>query len=111
MPSRPSCEEIARYYLPAIRSMIAKKLMEQYGLSQIQIAERLGTTQAAVSQYLSLKRGSKTVKEIEGDPILEKAVNEAAEEVAKRGGPDTLSIQLCNLCSLIREGRKQRIKD
>ncbi|MGC8849340.1 MAG: transcriptional regulator [Candidatus Bathyarchaeia archaeon] len=107
MPAGPSCEKIARYYLPAIRSMIAKRLMERYNLSQTQIAEKLGTTQAAVSQYLSSKRGSKTMREIEENPMLEKAVNEAVEKIAKGGDPDTLSIQLCSLCSLIREGKRR----
>ncbi|MBS7645836.1 MAG: helix-turn-helix domain-containing protein [Candidatus Bathyarchaeia archaeon] len=105
MPVGPSCEKIARYYLPAIRSIIAKRLMERYNLSQIQIAEKLGTTQAAVSQYLSSKRGAKTMREIEENPVLEKAVNEAVERIARSGDPDTLPIQLCNLCGLIREGK------
>ncbi|MEM2123621.1 MAG: helix-turn-helix domain-containing protein [Candidatus Bathyarchaeia archaeon] len=106
MASALACEKVAKYYLPALRSMIAKKLMEKYSLSQTQIAEKLGTTQAAVSQYLSSKRGAKTVKEIEENPMLEEALNEAVEELANSTDTDKLSVQLCNLCRLIRKIRK-----
>lgn len=107
MPLKTSCETIAKYYLPAIRSIIAKKLVEQYRLSQTQVAEKLGTTQAAVSQYLSSRRGVKTTKEIEEDPMLKKAITQVIEKIAKNEDPDILSTQLCHLCNLIRE-RKRR---
>ena len=107
MPLKTSCETIAKYYLPAIRSLIAKKLVEQYRLSQTQVAEKLGTTQAAVSQYLSSRRGTKTVKEIEEDPLLKKAITQVVEKIVKSEDPDVLSMQLCGLCNLIRE-RKER---
>ncbi len=44
------------YLLPAIRRELSKELKRK-GLSQRKIAEYLGITEAAVSQYSKLKRG------------------------------------------------------
>jgi hypothetical protein len=41
------CESIGRRLLPLLRAYIAKELIEKYGLKQIEIAKKLGTTQAA----------------------------------------------------------------
>jgi predicted transcriptional regulator len=46
------------YVIPAIRRELAKGLVAE-GLSQKQVAEKLGLTGAAVSQYLSDKRADK----------------------------------------------------
>jgi len=42
---------------PSLRAAIARKLVEDYGKSQTEIAHLLGITQAAVSQYLKNIRG------------------------------------------------------
>jgi len=44
------------FLLPALRREIAKILIKDYGFSQRKIAEILGITEAAISQYLSSKR-------------------------------------------------------
>jgi len=45
------------YIIPAIRREIAKELKKN-GLDQKTIAEKLGVTEAAISQYISGKRAS-----------------------------------------------------
>ena len=62
---RPPCELVVRYILPTFRSLIAKELVEKYHFSQNDAAKKLGTTQAAISHYLSSKRGHKRMKELE----------------------------------------------
>jgi uncharacterized protein len=58
------------YIIPAIRRELAKVIVKDYGLSQKECAAVLGITEAAVSQYLKLKRakevtfGKKTIVEI-----------------------------------------------
>jgi len=64
------------FVLPAIRRELAKSLIN-YGLTQKQIAEKLGITDAAVSQYLNSKRA----KEIEFDQELNKKIKEAAKRI------------------------------
>ena len=103
MSNKTSCEEIVKGYLPAIRSLIAKQLTTQYGLSQIQVAQKLGTTQAAISQYLSSRRGMKTSKQLIENTQLREALEQATSEIAKSDEQNTFSIKLCNLCSIIRK--------
>jgi predicted transcriptional regulator len=52
-------QEIEVWYLiPALRRELARIFVEDYGLSQKKAAEILGITNAAISQYLSQKRGN-----------------------------------------------------
>lgn len=52
-------QEIEVWYLiPALRRELARIFVEEYNLSQKKTAEILGITDAAISQYLSSKRGS-----------------------------------------------------
>jgi len=47
------CETISKYMLPLFRSLIAKELINNYKLTQLETAKKLGTTQAAISQYIN----------------------------------------------------------
>lgn len=47
----------AKVAIPALRAIIAKKLVAVHGLSQVQAARLLGITQAAVSNYTRGVRG------------------------------------------------------
>ncbi len=60
---KPPCEIVVKSILPAIRSILVKDLMEKHELTQMEIAERLGITQPAVSQYLKSARGFSRTKE------------------------------------------------
>jgi len=64
------CEVAAKSVIPALRAMVARELMEGYGMKQEAVAEGLGVTQAAVSKYRHQVRG-------------EAVELEAAEEVHK----------------------------
>ncbi len=47
--------------IPAIRAILAKKLIEEHGIREGEVSKLLGVTQAAISNYV---RGTR------GDPIL-----------------------------------------
>ncbi|MEM3383395.1 MAG: helix-turn-helix domain-containing protein [Nitrososphaerales archaeon] len=49
-------EIVYKTAIPALRAMIARKLMENYGLVQEEVAKKLEITQAAVSYYIKGKR-------------------------------------------------------
>ncbi len=49
-------EIIYRSAVPAIRCMVAKKLIEEHSFTQKATANKLGVTQAAISNYLCRKR-------------------------------------------------------
>lgn len=100
---RPPCELVVRYVLPAFRSLVAKELIEKYHFSQTTVAEKLGTTQAAISYYVYSKRGDKRIKQLESIPSVQSAASEVAQGIAT----EKLSIidamlKLCNLCVALR---------
>ncbi len=96
----PQCEIIGKYALPVFRSMIAKELVQKYNLTQTEAAKKLGTTQAAVSQYLSSKRAFKGVDHIE--PYLPQieamAAKTAKDIVTKKIAVEKVTINFCKLC-------------
>jgi len=94
------CETISKYVMPIFRSLVAKELVTTYKLTQVEAAQKLGTTQAAISQYINSKRAFKTSGQF-GD-ILPK-IKAIAEETAKRLAnneicADEISVEFCKLC-------------
>ncbi len=101
---RPPCELIVKYLLPAFRSLIAKELTEKYGFTQTQAAKKLGTTQAAISQYLGSKRGEKYIKEAEKLPEARKLIEEIAKSIAEEKATTIQTMQkFCQLCKNLRK--------
>ena len=97
------CEFVAKYVLPTFRSMIAKELIEKHGFTQLAVAEKLGTTQAAISYYLSSKRGEKFVKQLEEIPMVQLTSQEIIEKL-KAGTTSKTEVRdkLCALCLFLR---------
>ena len=56
------CDTMVRNLLPPMRAEMVTRLVQKQGLSQSDAAKRLGVTRAAVSQYMSKKRGAGDVK-------------------------------------------------
>ena len=54
---KPPCEIVVWYVIPAIRSELAKELLN-LGMKQKEVSELMDITQPAVSQYITDKRGS-----------------------------------------------------
>jgi len=100
---RPPCEVIVRYILPAFRSMIAKELKEKYHLTQTAAAEKLGTTQAAISYYLYSKRGKKHIVQLEAVPGVREAASKVTKEIVEEGlSPIDAITMFCKLCMELR---------
>jgi len=91
---------IVKTYLPYIRRSLAQKLVENKGVSQCEAAEKLGLTQAAVSQYLSRKRASEDIEEV---GLLERLTDDFAEALAEREMSDEERVVgLCTICVELR---------
>ena len=76
-------EVLTEDLLPAIRSIMASRLHQEFGLNQYEIAELLNLTQPAVSQYLNNKRAGKELKEnLKDDPQIDLLLREAADNAA-----------------------------
>lgn len=50
-------EVVTAKLLPTIRARLAQVLLDDYKMTQVEIAKRLGITQAAVSHYKTASRG------------------------------------------------------
>ena len=91
------CEYIVWNVLPSIRKEIAKSLKKNYGLNQKQIAKIIKLTPAAVSQYLSNKRGGIGIT---NKNILSE-IDKSAKNIYKKGSQQ-LEIETCRICNLLK---------
>jgi predicted transcriptional regulator len=95
------CQTMFNNAIPsAVKSIITKDLLEKYGFTQEKVAEKLGMTQAAVSQYLNGVRGKK-VNEILSNHKLSDWVKKLTAEIA--AGNFKLGEAQCDLCSETRK--------
>jgi predicted transcriptional regulator len=67
------CEYAAREIIPSIRAALAVVMVEK-GASRYKVASILGLTPAAVTYYISGKRGGRFLEKILSDPQLRKPV-------------------------------------
>ena len=84
------CDTLARKFLPGMRAEMVCRLVRDRGMSQSDAARRLGITRAAISQYISRKRGGEI--ELSGD--LDLLIDRWALAVM---GEET-NITLCDVC-------------
>jgi hypothetical protein len=100
---RPPCEIVVKYVLPAFRSLVARELIEKHNYSQVAAAEKLSTTQAAISQYLYSKRGRRMVKQFENLPSVRNAARKVASGIVD-GSLSSMDamMKLCELCAVLR---------
>ena len=85
------------YIIPAIRRELTKSMIDDYNLTQKQVAENMGLTEAAVSQYLSSKRA----KEV----IFSEAILDEIKKSAKKIVEDNIMLipemlRICNLTAV-----------
>ena len=85
------------YVLPGIRSELAKELVGM-GMSRKDVSERLGITRAAVSQYITDKRGNDVVFEAG----VKKAIKNLAEDMMNDNAPGDLTVKICEICLLLK---------
>ena len=85
------------YIIPAIRKGLAEAMLRK-GLKQKEIAQKLGITEAAVSQYMKAKRA----KGIKLGKDIEKEMETSAGRIIN--GEDTLG-EMHRLTELCRKGK------
>ncbi len=94
------CEIASKSVIPALRAMVARELIEQYGLKQQQVALRLGVTQAAVSKYRHQVRGEAV--QLESAPEVQRMSKDIASLLSKSPSSIAVSQKLCQACTDIR---------
>ncbi len=69
-------EIVSKSALPALRAMVARRLQEDFHMTQQQVAKALGVTQASVSNYARKTRGM--MVNLETDPTVARAADKIA---------------------------------
>jgi len=85
--------------LPVIRREIAESMINDFGLSQKETAEKLGITPAAVCQYVSKKRGKVDIT----DETILTEIKVSAERIIENGNGHVVS-ETCRICKILRKG-------
>jgi predicted transcriptional regulator len=94
------CEVVIKYFIPAIRANTAKTLASKYNFSQLEIASKLGITQAAVSKYLNGKYSSE-IKRLENKKFLKKLSLNLAYSIARqKKAKIEFAKEFCKICKL-----------
>jgi hypothetical protein len=91
------CEIIVWDVLPVIRKEFAKSLIKDHSLTQRKAAEKLGLTEAAVSRYISDKRGERKKLNIE----IMKEIYQSTSRICK-GNNDTVVEEICRICNIFK---------
>lgn len=95
----PPCEIAVKYVWPAFRNLVAKRLVNEYKLSQVEVARLLGVTQATVSYYLSGKRGSKFLMDYGNVDEIQKLAYSIADQLKEgRLTMDEIGRSFCSIC-------------
>lgn len=81
----------AKYVLPTLRALIAKKLVLEKRYTQEKAAKVVGVTQAAVSNYIRGVRGARSYWE--NNPIVLKYVDKIVELIVGKGDPKDITRQ------------------
>ncbi len=85
-----------------MRAVVARKLVEKHGFSQKVAAERLGTTQPAISQYKRELRGHK-VKMFKNNPKVLEMIDSIAKRTASGElSQDQVTLEFCSVCKFMR---------
>ena len=103
------CELIVTHILPTARGALAKELVHNHGMTQVQVANLFGVTSAAVSQYIKGLRGGNNLIDksayredfykMIADEDFYKMIADTADVVAN--GKD-LTEALCEICTFVK---------
>ncbi|MBP1358253.1 MAG: transcriptional regulator [Sulfolobus sp.] len=97
------CEYSVKEILPAIRALIAEKLVEEKNLSIYKTADLMGLTPAAVENYIRKRRGTGVKELLKKDKEFMDFLETFSDRVVKSSNSATLSSYYCILCA---EGKK-----
>jgi predicted transcriptional regulator len=95
------CEVAVKCVLPVVRAMVAKELVANYGLKQVDVAHVLGVIQPAISLYSRNIRGKAI--HLEDDLQIQDLINNFARSLAE-GNMSHRNVVLayCEICRTIR---------
>lgn len=92
------CEYMQWQGLPLIRKELVKCMISNYCMNQKEAADMMGLTPAAVSQYLSRKRGRISII----DDAIVSEINISAGKIVNKG-PTIVIKEICRICKILRK--------
>jgi len=96
------CELMVKTIIPCIRAVVARELVLNYGMTQVKVAEILGVTQGAVSQYVRGYRGSSV--DLEKVPEIRKLLDKLVDGLATGKLREEEVMRLvCEICDTARK--------
>ena len=98
------CEVAVKTVSPAIRALLAKTLLQQHKMKEIQVAQILGITQSAVSKYSKNVRGITIPLENVSDlqPIMAKMIGLLLVQPLQTAQQMEMMTLFCQACAAIR---------
>lgn len=94
---KTTCEIMSQKVLPAIRAEIARIMIDEYGCTQNDVAETLGLSRAAVSQYRSEKRGA----DVDFSEDTEKEIKTFSAKLVKGLSTRDKVAGMCKICKFV----------
>ena len=96
---KTTCEIMVQKVLPAIRAEIARIIISEHGRTQQEAAETLDLSRAAVSQYLSEKRGA----DVDFSDETREEIRKFAAELLKGLSPRDQVRGMCGVCKYVQK--------
>ena len=93
------CEIMVQKVLPSIRAELARNMMAEHECTQQKVAETLGLSRAAVSQYVSEKRGA----EIDFSEDTKEVIGNLAVELLEDISTKDKITGMCNACRFVQK--------
>jgi len=100
---KPICEFVTSEILPSVRALIAKKMIEDHGITQSKAAELLDTSQPAISHYKRDLRGMKN-SSLKKHPELMQMIDSVSKRIMSgEVSPKQTTSEFCSICRYMRE--------
>jgi len=99
-PMKTTCEIMVQKVLPAIRAELSRALIFEYGCTQQDVADILELSRAAVSQYVSEKRGA----EVDFSKETQEEIKKFASILLNQGLSSKEKTKgMCAICSFVQK--------
>ena len=93
----PECRALTSELIPAVRAYLAQQMRRRYGMTQQEIAKKLGIAQVAVSKYVNLRYSTAVAR---ATVDISKQIDEAGfvEKIIKSKSPDEANHEIERFC-------------